>query len=345
MNLPVGVYKKALLLETGKIHIPTSITPSFAEKPSAGPDAGLRGVFLTFGRHRVRMTIIEDSRETQFKLSKNRNSYYVLRGESIFLSNVSVEKPLLHAPNQVFINLASPCIFNCKYCATPKLKTRFMLEPRRLLALIRSTLKRGREIKAVSLTSGIIDTESKTIKLMTSAIKLIRRELDHQIPIGIEPYVTRNNNIDQLYSAGADEIKVNVESFDKDIVKVVCPEKDHNKITSALEHSSKVFGKNRVCSNAIIGLGEHDSTVLNGLEWMAERGIVTNLRPLLINPYRKQDLIDTTQNKAERPRAERMLKLALSHKSILEKHGLKTFLFKTMCHKCTGCEITPQQDV
>lgn len=345
MNLPVGAYKKALLLEIGAIHLPTSINPPFAEKPSAGPDAGLRGVFLKFGRHRVRMTLVKDSGETQFKLGKNRDSYYVFRGESTFLSNVTVEKPLLHAPNQAFINLASPCIFNCMYCATPKLKTRFMLKPRRLLALIRSTLKRGREINAISLTSGIIDTESKTIKLMISAIKLIRRELDQQIPIGIEPYVTKKNNIDQLYSAGADEIKVNVESFDRDIAKAVCPEKDHNKIASALEYASKVFGKNRVSSNAIIGLGESDSTVLNGLNWMAERGIVTNLRPLLINPYRKQDLIDATQNKAERPRAERMLKLALIHKSMLEKQRLKTFLFKTMCHKCTGCEITPQQDV
>jgi biotin synthase-related radical SAM superfamily protein len=345
LNLPEGVYKKALLLETGKIHLPNSVIPLFAEKPSAGPDAGLRGIFLKFGRHRVRMTIVDDSRETQFKLSKNRDSYYILRGESTFLSNVTLENPLLHAPNQAFINLASPCIFNCKYCATPKLKTRFMLEPRRLLALIRSTLKRGREIKAISLTSGIIGTESKTIKLMISAIKLIRKELDHQIPIGVEPYVTKKNNIDQLYSSGANEIKVNIESFDKEIAEAVCPEKDHNKIASALECSSTVFGKNRVCSNAIIGLGEHDSTVLTGLEWMAERGIVTNLRPLLINPYRRQDLIEATHNKAERPRAERMLKLALSHKSILEKHGLKTFLFKTMCHKCTGCEITPQQDV
>ena len=129
------------------------------------------------------------------------------------------------------------------------------------------------------------------------------------------------------------------------IAKAVCPEKDFDKIASAIEYSSTVFGKNKVCSNAIIGLGEQDSTVLNGIEWMSERDVVTNLRPLLINPYRRQDLIEATHNKAERPSAERMLKLALSHKSILEEYGLKTNLFQTMCHKCTGCEITPQQDV
>jgi biotin synthase-related radical SAM superfamily protein len=78
---------------------------------------------------------------------------------------------------------------------------------------------------------------------------------------------------------------------------------------------------------------------------MAERDVVANLRPLLINPLRRQDLAEATQGRAARPSAARMLKLALNYKSILEKHELKTFMFKTMCHKCSGCEITPQQDV
>ena len=114
---------------------------------------------------------------------------------------------------------------------------------------------------------------------------------------------------------------------------------------SALEYAVDVFGRNKVCSNVLIGLGESDDTVVKGLEWMAERGVVANLRPLLINPLRRQDLAEATQGRAARPSAVRMLKLALSHSSILEKQGLTTTMFKTMCHKCTGCEITPQQDV
>jgi biotin synthase-related radical SAM superfamily protein len=345
LNFTVGVIKKALLLEAGAIHLSSPIISAFVEKPSAGPDAGLKGLFLKFEHHRVRMTVVRDPSETQFTLKKKGDDYYVMRGESIFLSNVTVEKPLLHTPNQAFINLASHCIFNCKYCATPKLKIRFMLEPRRVLELIRSAMRREEGVKAIALTSGIVGSERNTLNLMVDAIKLIREELNHQIPIGVEPYVTKKDFIDQLYSAGADEMKVNIENFDREIVEAVCPDKDYNKVTSALEYSSKIFGKNKVCSNAIIGLGESDSTVLNGLEWMAERGVVTNLRPLLINPYRRQDLIEATHNKAVRPSAERMLKLALSHKSILEEYGLKTNLFQTMCHKCTGCEITPQQDV
>ena len=140
-------------------------------------------------------------------------------------------------------------------------------------------------------------------------------------------------------------MKINVESFDKEIVKAVCPDIEYDKVLSALEHSANVFDKNRVCSNVIIGLGESDENVLQGLKWMAERRIVANLRPLLINPYRIQDLAMATHDNARRPSATRMLQLAINYKSILNHHRLKTHSFKTMCHKCTGCEIAPQQDL
>ena len=345
MSFSVDTIKKACLLETGVIHLATTLNSSFTQRSSAGPDAGLKAIFLRFGRHRVRMTIDQDPTKTQFKLKKKDDGYCIMKGDFNFLSNVTVEKPLLHAPNQAFINLASVCSFNCKYCATPKLKVRFTLEPRRALNLIRSVMYSDIGTKAIALTSGVVGSERKTIKLMVSVIKIIRQELGHQIPIGVEPYVTKKRYIEEIYSAGADEIKVNVESFDKEILKNVCPDKDYGKITSALEYSSKIFGKNKVCSNTIIGLGESDTTVLNGLKWMSKRGVVVNLRPLLINPYRKQDIMMATQNKAVRPSAERMLNLALSHRSILEEYGLNTLLFNTMCHKCTGCEISPQQDV
>jgi biotin synthase-related radical SAM superfamily protein len=344
LNSSALVNKKALLLEAGGIHLLSPDLSALAERASAGPDAGLKGLYLGFGRHRVRMTVAQNPSETPFQLKRGGDGYCVMRGESTFLRKVTVEIPFLHAPNQAFINLASPCIFNCKFCATPKMKIRFTLSPRKVLTLIRSAMRRG-GVEAVALTSGVIGSERQTIRLMVDAVRLIREELGHQIPVGVEPYVTKKSYVEELYSVGADEMKVNVESFDREIIKAVCPDIDYDKVVSALEYSVDVFGRNRVCSNVLIGLGESDDNVLNGLEWMAERGVVANLRPLLINPLRRQDLAEATQGRAARPSAARMLKLALSHRSILEKHGLKTSMFKTMCHKCTGCEITPQQDV
>jgi biotin synthase-related radical SAM superfamily protein len=180
---------------------------------------------------------------------------------------------------------------------------------------------------------------------MVDTVKRIRKEIGHQIPIGVEPYITKLRYVDELYSSGADEIKVNVESFNREIITNVCPDMEYDKILSVLAYSPRIFGKNKVCSNVIVGLGETDAEVVKGVEWMAKIGVVANLRPLYINPYRRRDIAEATQKKASRPSAARMLKLALNYKSILEAHDLKTSLFQTMCYKCTGCEIAPQQDI
>jgi biotin synthase-related radical SAM superfamily protein len=40
-----------------------------------------------------------------------------------------------------------------------------------------------------------------------------------------------------------------------------------------------------------------------------------------------------------------MLRLATEERAILEKHGLSTLEFKTMCHACLSCDIVPFWDV
>lgn len=342
--LKVEAIKKAYLLETGLIQVLDRDLFTLAERPTAGPDAGLKSVLLRFGRYRVRIPITMKTNETQFTLKRSGKAYCIMQGESQFLSQVSVEHPPLHTPKQAFINIASPCIFNCAFCATPELKIEYVLKPERVLKLIKSAMKKE-EVEAIALTSGVIGSERKTIELIKDTVKFIRKDLGDQIPIGVEPFATETRSIDELYGVGTDEVKVNVESFDRAIMKAVCPDIDQGKVLAVLEYAGKVFGKNKVCSNVLIGLGESDSTILNGLEWMSERGVVANLRPLLINPYRQQDLFEKTQRKAARPNADRIISLALKYRSILEKYRLQTTLFHTMCHKCTGCEIVPQQDV
>ena len=82
------------------VHLPNRELLALAERPTAGPDAGLKGIFLRFGRYRVRMTITQNPSETPYKLKKVGDDYCVIRGDSLFLRNVTVEIPLLHTPNQ-----------------------------------------------------------------------------------------------------------------------------------------------------------------------------------------------------------------------------------------------------
>jgi biotin synthase-related radical SAM superfamily protein len=101
----------------------------------------------------------------------------------------------------------------------------------------------------------------------------------------------------------------------------------------------KIFGKNRVTSNFILGMGESDECVLEGVAGLAEMGVIPILRPISPHPLRKGDV------EVERPSAERLFRLARATKKVLEDYGLRADLAKTMCLLCTGCDITPQRDI
>ncbi|MEI7649345.1 MAG: hypothetical protein WCJ47_06525 [Methanomicrobiales archaeon] len=108
---------------------------------------------------------------------------------------------------------------------------------------------------------------------------------------------------------------------------------------SALENAVRVFGKNRVSSNFIIGLGETDECVQRGIETLAGKGVIPNLRPISPHPLRKGEII------VERPSSYRLILLARLNKSALERHGLNVRVAQTMCLPCTGCDLTPQRDL
>jgi biotin synthase-related radical SAM superfamily protein len=106
-----------------------------------------------------------------------------------------------------------------------------------------------------------------------------------------------------------------------------------------LHDAVKVFGKNRVSSNIIIGLGETDDCVRKGVEYLARMGVIAVLRPITISPYRKGEI------SAIRPDAARLLKLTKMTRDILRKYGLHVEVSQTMCLPCTGCDLTPGRDV
>jgi biotin synthase-related radical SAM superfamily protein len=100
-----------------------------------------------------------------------------------------------------------------------------------------------------------------------------------------------------------------------------------------------VFGKNRVSTNFIIGLGETDEYVRGGVEHLVKMGVIPVLRPITIQPLRKDEL------EATRSRAERLLKLALMTRGIIDKYGLRVDVLQMMYLTCTGCDITPYRDL
>jgi hypothetical protein len=84
--------------------------------------------------------------------------------------------------------------------------------------------------------------------------------------------------IDKYKEAGYNTIRMNMEIWDKNIRKTICPGKENQcggweHWVGALEYAVKVFGKAKVGSNIVGGI-EPKKTILDGIEYLASKGIV-----------------------------------------------------------------------
>ncbi len=337
--------KKAELIHCGEIFVPDSVELPFALSSStAGPGAGKKALALSFGETRIKLGVTKD-RSVRFSLSKSGDSYQILKEGDTFIEDVEIIPTLLHAPNQAFINLMDGCIYSCEFCATPRLeheegKTK---SPGQAIKMILEASK-DKDFQSVAITSGIIDSPEETLDQITEVVKNVKENLG-DVEIGVEPYVLIHDDIDRLHQAGATEIKINIETFDREIFERICPELYFDQIIEMLKYSASVFGRGKVTTNIIIGLGETDENVLTGVEYFAKQGIVPVIRALRINDNNYSRIVNALGHNIQKVTPERMIRLAKGQKKALEKHGLSTGTFETMCHACGCCDIVPFKDV
>ena len=335
--------KKALLLAGGPVKIPADFRlPFHASRSTAGPGAGSVSMVFSFGNTRAKKAVSRDAGD--FELVEKDGRLAILEGGKSFIEDVELTPTLLHAPFQAFVNLDHECVLNCKFCASPRLEKSVTkdLTDAKIIESIMEASKR-RDFKAVAFTSAVPETANITVTRMAGLVRAIRSRLP-DAPIGVEPYVTRPDEVELLKDAGAEEIKLNIESFDPEIFEKVCPNRDYDSILHSINHACEVFGKNRVCSNIIFGLGETDDTVLEGVKVLANMGAVVTLRSLRLNRYNLAEL-EKALGRLDPVDAERMLRLAKGEKRILKEYGLTTLAFRTMCHSCLSCDIVPFWDV
>ncbi len=351
--------KKTELINHGKINIPKGLAlPFYPSRSTAGPGAGRQALVFSFYGTRVKLAIVRDGsarfslkRNEKMEIGKDKNRicaqgkpYIILKNDEIFLYEVAIEPTIMHAPGQAFINLTSECIYDCSFCVTPKLdKKNKPPTPGRWIELILAHAEKS-GLESVAITSGVAISPHTTVLDMVKVITGVRKKLP-EIPIGVEPYVTEKGDVDLLYQAGANEIKINLETPNKGIFEKICPGMDYAGIKKALSYSVSVFGCNKVCSNLIIGLGETDDELLAAVEDLAKAGIVVTLRAIRINELNKPKLKGALGLVPKPVAPERLLELAKKQKEILDRYKLSTTEFKTMCHRCRCCDIVPQQDL
>jgi len=340
---PATARRKAELLAGGAVGIPKDFRlPFLPSRSTAGPGAGYAAVVFGFENTRAKKAITRGPGD--FELGGAGKRLDILKGGRPFIRDVKLIPTLLHAPFQAFVNIDHACVMNCKFCASPRLKAHVTkdLDDKKIIGMIMQASKQ-KGFKSVAITSAIPDSPELTVERLAGIVGRVRKMLP-RTPIGVEPYLTRPDEVDLLKASGANEIKLNIESFDRDIFEKVCPNRDYDTILHMVNHAGEVFGRNKVCSNIIYGMGETDENVLEGVAVLANMGAVATLRALRRNDY-NLDLLEEILGPLAPVPAERMLRLAREEKKILKRHGLTTLSFRTMCDACLSCDIVPFWDV
>lgn len=339
------IFKKATLALGGGIRLPEGFElPVRVSRSSAGPGAGNNTIAIGFYGLRVKKGVSYDKGEFELHV-KEDGRYSLTHGGAPFLDDVTLEPVVHHCPGQAFYTLDPRCAYHCAFCASPRLPNSDYkgISDEEIAENTKKEYGEGR-IVSVALTSGVHDGDvQKEVDRFVSCIKAIRAAVP-DIRIGIEPYVCTEEQVRQLKEAGADEIKLNIQTATPELFAKVCPDLDRDSIFRCIKAAVKIFGPGRVTSNIIFGMGETREELIGCMESICRLGALPTVRSLRYNAYNGESLKEAIGTPAK-VTPEEMLEVARIHREILDKYGMDTNTFKTMCLECGCCDIVPNRDV
>jgi len=315
---------KARLLAVGQARLTGEPAEQYIAYSAAGPGAGGSGaVFFAMGSRRVKLAL---SPVSSIEIVHGGNGTADLIFEGQHISGRLLE-PGFHCPDQAFITVTGSCIFSCRYCSVPHIggKRKTIGEIRQMVESVRN------RIHAISITSGVrtsVEEEEAYV------LEVVKHLVSYNLPIGVSIYPTAETP-DRLKEIGVSEVKFNLEAATPELFSRMCPGLDYGLIWQVLDRSVRVFGKNRVFSNVIVGLGETDAELETCIKTLTSLGVIPVLRPL--NPV-------AGLAGMQRPSAERLKKIFEIHTRALADSGLDPRLAITMCTNCTGCDLVPGKD-
>jgi biotin synthase-related radical SAM superfamily protein len=315
---------KAQLLAEGSVSISGEPAELYIARSSAGPGAGGSGaVFFSMGAHRVKLALDPLS---PIEIVHRGNGVADLCYEGTIIPGRLLE-PGFHCPDQAFITVTGSCIFKCRYCSVPHLsgQRRSIAE---IMAMVESVRHR---VSSISITSGILDSIEEEESYV---LEVVRHLLVYNLPIGVSIYPT-DQTPDLLRALDVAEVKFNIEAATPGLFEKMCPGLSYDRLWQVLDRSMELFGKNRVFSNVIIGLGETDADMEACIKKLTSHGVIPVLRPL--NPV-------AGLTGFARPSAERLKKIFNMHERALAAAGLDPLQARTMCTNCTGCDLVPGRD-
>lgn len=331
------ILSKAELISGGAVRLPKGYRPPVRfSRSTAGPGAGNRSLVFSFSGMRVKKAISDDG-----EFFYDPSEMTITKEGRVVAEDVSIMSAEFHCPEQAFFNLDQRCRFNCLFCSSPVLGNDATkgLTDERIIELIKGSKE---PVLSIALTTGVPDSVDNSVDRMARCVSKLKAAFPEMI-IGVEPYVDDASQIEKLHDAGASEIKINVETATDGLFEEFCPMLDRENIFNMLAHAVEVFGRGKVSSNLIIGLGESDDDAAAMMERLCLIGVTPTVRGLRIDVHREKILSEHGILKG--PSSERLMRVAEIQKGLMKKYSLDPNTFETMCLRCRCCDLVPFIDL
>jgi radical SAM protein (TIGR04043 family) len=187
----------------------------------------------------------------------------------------------------------------------------------------------------VVLTTGTARSAGKGIEKLARCASAVRQTTSMKLHVQFEP----PGDPAWIEEAGrsADSCAINIESFDPEVRSSMTPGKAKTPADDyvvAWKKAVDVFGPGNVTCFIVVGLGEEDTSVEEGVRLLASLGVYPFLLPLRpLTGSRLQDI--------EPPQADRMMRLYESCAVPVIEAGLKARDCQAGCVRCSACSAFP----
>jgi radical SAM protein (TIGR04043 family) len=242
---------------------------------------------------------------------------------------------LLHGTDCLATTLYQGCMLmdmggGCGFCAIETSlnsnATVLRKTPEQLEEVASEAIKEG--VTHLTITTGIPNLRDHGTGMIASVVSHLKDCFD--IPIHVQLTPPQKEQIEVLYNAGADTIGLHVESFDRKVLKQVCPAKFGFDYPEALKNAVDIFGVNQVSSFVLGGLGEDPVTLDVGFEKLASLGVI----PFLV-PFRP--LPGAALQDRQPPEPFYMEELYITLADALKTYGIDIKKNLAGCVRCGAC--------
>jgi radical SAM protein (TIGR04043 family) len=283
----------------------------------------------------------ETLEEVPIKVVPNPNFYSLTTSGGIPMWKIA----LLHGTSCLATTVHQKCVYwkfgkECKFCGIElSLQSRTTIPvktPKQFRQVVGAATEEG-VCNCVTLTTGTTATPDRGATLIAEVVREV--ESHQKIPIHVQVEPPENDKyLEMLADAGADTIGIHIETFDRRILREVCPGKAETKLEKYFEawrRSVELFGEEQVSSFLIAGLGEDDESILKGVEELARIGVV----PYLV-PFRP--IVGTEFENKQPPSSKRMIALYTRVAETLKIYGVNPNKNKAGCVRCGACSAVKE---